>query len=98
MDNRWNSDDPYIRATVRGRAITASLARLVQESDEGRFWVDMRSVLSGGEPRYNAKAGEPSPGTNDLIPDSVGRWQFGSALNHVWHYHTPEFGKDKPYG
>jgi len=94
-DNRWNSKDPYIRATVRGRAITSALARLVKESDAGHYWVDMRSVLRGEPPRYNAKAGKPWPGTNDVIP-GYGYWRFGSALNHVWHYHMPQFEEDHP--
>jgi hypothetical protein len=92
-DNRWNSEDPYIRAIARGRAITSALARLVADNDRGGFWVDMRSVLSGGQPLFSS-----SPDNGDRvgqpIPDT--RWQFGSALNHVWHYHMPQFEEDHP--
>lgn len=97
----WNSEDPTTRARIRGRAITAALARLVKESDEGRFWVDMRSVLSGGTPMGNPKSesmftkeGE-EVGAIIASPD-IHNEKPGDMLRHVWTTHTPQFTEDHP--
>lgn len=99
IDNRWNSEDPYIRAVVRGRAITSALYRLVKDSDDGHFWVDMRSVLSGGTPMRNPKSADTLwSEANGEIPRSaqIHNEKPGDLLRHVWATHTPTFGKDKP--
>jgi hypothetical protein len=96
IDHRWYSEDPYIRAVVRGRAITASLARLVKESDEGHYWVDMRSVLSGGTPMGRPGADpDMTDGTGAILQRAeIHNEKPGDMLRHVWATHFPVFGED----
>jgi hypothetical protein len=91
-DPRWTSDDPSVRARIRGRAITAALARLVEQNRRGAYWVDMESVLRGGPVVYavgQPKAGQPVP-AGDLFADP------DTALWDVWDRHTPQFAPDHP--
>jgi hypothetical protein len=98
-DSRWDSPDPAVRARIRGRAITAGLARLVELNRRPAFWVDMESVLAGGPVLYSNSpdngdlAGTPIP----MEPGGYGHWSSPkAALRHVWDTYTPIFRPDHP--
>jgi hypothetical protein len=96
-DPRWNSEDPYIRATVRARAITSGLAYLVERNRRGAYWTDMESVLRGGPVLYSATYEDPAKAGTPIPLPLLGNWSSAAeALRYVWDSYTPIFAPDHP--
>ena len=79
-------DDLTSLARRRGRSITASIARLIETSDRGGFWLDMRAALAGRT--------EVNPNTTDgtdysaLVQDA----EHVDIVRHIWRNHIDPAG------
>lgn len=97
MNSLAYSHDPSVRARARGRLLTSAVARIVSANERGEFWIDMRSVLAGEQPRYTKSKTASIPPEKRGQPITSGPWSDAKeAQATLWKHHTPQFGEDHP--